>query len=224
MAKRFIDTGLFDDAWFMELSKDGKLLWIYAITKCDHAGILELNEKLCRFQTDIKDLAKTTEELGYRLQRVNEQLIFVPAFFKFQYPNFPERRFRAAESAFSRLIELGIDEVKLNTYLSVREQLDKSYSISKGISKGKGKGNIGSHIFKNSPYYDKKIFKAEIDKKYHKFDLDHYHEAAVNYSESQGSKKMYANWLAAIRNWINKDGKNGTAQMAREDQTKIDLV
>jgi len=67
MAKRFIDTALFDDEWFMELSKEGKLFWIYAMTKCDHAGILQLNEKLCKFQTGIKNIETVKEELGNRI-------------------------------------------------------------------------------------------------------------------------------------------------------------
>ena len=53
MAKRFIDTLIFDDEWFCELSKDSKLFFIYFITKCDHAGILRFNKSLCKFQTGI---------------------------------------------------------------------------------------------------------------------------------------------------------------------------
>ena len=58
MSKRFIDTGLFDDPWFMDLSKEAKILWMYFITKCDHAGLLHLNNKLCIVQTGTKDLDK----------------------------------------------------------------------------------------------------------------------------------------------------------------------
>lgn len=213
MAKRFIDTGLFDDPWFMDLSKDGKILWIYLITKCDHAGIIDINEKLCKFQTGIQKLETVIKELGYRLQTVNEHFIFIPKFFKYQYPNFPDKRFRAAESAFNRLQELGIDEEKLKTYLTLSKDLPKSYSISnsKGNSKGNGSGN---HFFKNSPYFDFEYLKKSIDEKYHKYDLSYYYDSAVNYSESKGA--MYKDWLAAIRNWINKDEKEGKAKYIKQ--------
>ena len=92
MAKRFIDTGLFDDQWFMNLSKDAKLLWIYLITKCDHAGIIEINERLIEFQTGIKSFKTTGAELGSRLYFVRESYYFIPKYIDFQYPNFPNSR------------------------------------------------------------------------------------------------------------------------------------
>jgi len=54
MAKRFIDTALFDDSWFMDLSVENKLFFVYLITNCDHAGIIDLNLKLAEFKTGIK--------------------------------------------------------------------------------------------------------------------------------------------------------------------------
>ena len=139
MAKRFIDTCLFDNSWFMDLSKDGKLFWIYILTKCDHAGIIKINEKLCKFQTGIKDIETVSKELGNRLISISEHFIFIPKFFKYQYPNFPEKRFRAAESAFVRLQEFGINEEKLNSYLTLKEDLSKSYGNGNGIGNGIGK-------------------------------------------------------------------------------------
>ena len=59
MAKRFIDTGMFDDSWFMHLSSDSKLTFIYLITNCDHAGIIDLNVSLMEFKTKIKGLEKS---------------------------------------------------------------------------------------------------------------------------------------------------------------------
>ena len=33
MAKRFIDTKIWDNAWFRKLKPETKLLWIYMLTK-----------------------------------------------------------------------------------------------------------------------------------------------------------------------------------------------
>lgn len=139
MSKRFIDSGIFDDDWFMDLSKDAKILWIYFITKCDHAGILRLNEKLCKVQTDIKDLQTVIKQLGNRLVNVNEHLYFIPKFIEFQYPGFPNSKVRQQQSALEILI-------KLNLYndgkLTVNELLGNSYDNGNVIGNDSGSGNV----------------------------------------------------------------------------------
>lgn len=155
MAKRFIDTELFNDPWFMDLSKDAKILWIYAITNCDHAGILKVNEKLIQFQTKIKSYLSVSKELGNCLIRLNEsEYYFIPKFFKFQYPNYPEKSFRAVESAILTLQKFNLWDEKTNSPLTVSKDLPKSYGIGNGISKGNGivkkELPFNSDIFKNT--------------------------------------------------------------------------
>jgi len=139
MAKRFIDTGLFDDEWFAELNPECKMFWIYYLTKCDHAGLLKYNKKLIEFQTGIKSLDTVIEQLGNRLVRVNEQLFFCPKFIMYQYPGFPNCKFKAALSAINLLINNGLfdSETRLfkelpNSYLTVSKELPNSYCISNG--------------------------------------------------------------------------------------------
>lgn len=148
MSKRFIDTGIFDDDWFMDLSKDAKLLWVYFITKCDHAGILKLNEKLCRVQTDIKDLNGVIKQLGNRLVTVNEHLYFIPKFIEFQYPGFPNSKVRQQISALDILTKYGLyTEGKL----TLNEQLDNSYENEHDNDTVIVNGNV------NEPKKQKKI-------------------------------------------------------------------
>lgn len=124
MSKRFIDTGLFDDDWFMELSKDAKILWLYFITKCDHAGMIKLNPKLCKVQTDIKELETVIKQLSNRLVTVSEHLYFIPKFIDFQYPGFPNSKVRSQISAIAILKKHGlIDEENL----TLIKGLDNSY-------------------------------------------------------------------------------------------------
>lgn len=124
MSKRFIDTELFDDHKFMDYSKDAKLLWIYLITKCDHAGLIKINQKLVKFQTGISDFLTVSKELGNSLVRVNEELYFIPKFLLFQYPNFPQSAVRQQQSALSLLQKYNID---FNSYLTVSKELDNTY-------------------------------------------------------------------------------------------------
>lgn len=135
MSKRFIDTGLFDDEWFMNLTQDGKLLWVYFITKCDHAGILRLNMKLCKVQTDIKNIDTVIKELGNRLVTVSEHLFFIPKFINYQYPGFPNSKVRQQQSAVEiltnyKLIDKGIITVSKElsvSDISVKEVLANTY-------------------------------------------------------------------------------------------------
>jgi len=132
MAKRFIDTGLFDDDWFMELAKDAKILWIYFLTKCDHAGMLKLNARLCEVQTGIKDLNGTIKLLGNRIITVSERLYFIPKFLQYQYPGFPYSKAKAQLSAIEILTKHGLF---IDGKLTVAELLTNSYS------NGNGNGN-----------------------------------------------------------------------------------
>jgi hypothetical protein len=122
MAKRFIDTGMFDDEWFAELSVDAKLFWIYYLTKCDHAGLLKYNKKLIEFQTGIKSIEKVVTQIGERLVMVNDLLLFCPKFIDFQYPGFPKSKVLQQESAVKLLVNVGLFDSETNTF----KQLDKS--------------------------------------------------------------------------------------------------
>lgn len=160
MAKRFIDTGIFDDAWYMDLSKDGKILWLYFITKCDHAGMLSLNFKLCKVQTGISDIPTVIKELGNRLVTVSQQLYFIPKFVEYQYPGFPECKFKAALSAIQILEKYNLYKDKK---LTVTKELPNSYGIGIGIGNSNGivkeeeekKVNFSFEDFWN--LYDKKV-------------------------------------------------------------------
>jgi hypothetical protein len=49
MAKRFIDTKIWDKSWFRKLDPKDKLIWIYILTKCDHAGIFDADWEAMAF-------------------------------------------------------------------------------------------------------------------------------------------------------------------------------
>lgn len=60
---RLFDTDLFDQEWFGELSPRLKLLYIYALMKCDCAGVLELNLRKFTFDINCVDSPITRDEL-----------------------------------------------------------------------------------------------------------------------------------------------------------------
>jgi hypothetical protein len=139
MAKRFIDTGLFDDPWFMDLSIEAKILWIYMITRCDHAGIIELNQKMVKLQTDINSLDTVIEQLGNRIVTLSERLYFIPKFITFQYPGFPDSKAKAQESAIKILQKYSSNSAVRHT---LSQQLPNCYGNDNGNGNGK-EGGVG---------------------------------------------------------------------------------
>ncbi len=87
MAKRFIDTKIWDKAWFRKLSTKYKLVWIYLLGKCDHAGIWDADWELAEFIIGEKI---TYEELPEVIKKKMEYIkgedqYFIPSFIDFQY-------------------------------------------------------------------------------------------------------------------------------------------
>lgn len=158
MAKRFFDTAIFDDEWFFELSKDGKLFWIYFLSKCDNAGLLKLNTKLAKFQTGVNSIDTVLIELGNRLVRVSEQLYFCPKFISFQYPKFPQSNAPQEKQVIELLQKNGLWDFDKNNF---RDSIDTlSIELPNSHVYGKGKGNGNGEENKG---VEKKILNPEIE-------------------------------------------------------------
>ena len=199
MAKRFIDTGLFDDDWFMNLSKDAKILWIYFLTKCDHAGMLKLNARLCEVQTGIKDLNGIIKLLGNRIITVSERLYFIPKFLQYQYPGFPYSKAKAQLSAIEILTKYGLFE---DGKLTVGELLRNSYSNNNNNGNGESEDESPENkdrliippTFEMVDRYCKKRNNG-IDPQYF---IDKNTAAGWTYGKN---KTRLVDWQAHIRTW-----------------------
>jgi len=191
MAKRFIDTEIFADEWFSELSKDGKLFFIYFTTNCDHAGVLRLNKKLAEFQTGIKNIETVTQELCNCLVTVKEGLYFMPKFLRFQYPGFPRSNVKQQEGAVKILESLGVDY--LNSLVTVTKDLPESYvSDSDSVDDKKGKNH-----FSKPSIDDVKTYCANRGNSVNA-------ETFIDHYESNGwmvGRNKMKNWKAAVRTW-----------------------
>ncbi len=207
MSKRFIDTGIFDDDWFMDLSKDGKLLWIYFITKCDHAGMIKINEKLLKLQTDIKDLDTVIKQLDNRLVTVSEHLYFIPKFIEFQYPGFPNSKVRQQQSAVDILAKHGLFD---RENLTLNKQLDNSYEYVHEPDNVNGteetKNKYSEFVSLKTEEYDKLLSEHGESNTYVLITI------LNNYKGSTG--KRYKSDYLAILNWVldkaKKEGKYTT--------------
>lgn len=85
MAKRFVSTELFEDSFFMELSPELKLFWIYLITKCNHAGIWQVNKKLAEFHIGAKLDWERMKEVFKDKIIMRDNVWYIPNFIYYQY-------------------------------------------------------------------------------------------------------------------------------------------
>jgi hypothetical protein len=216
MAKRLIDTELFDDPWFMDLSLSGKTLWVYCITKCDHAGILKWNDRLIQFQTGVKDIQTVKGEIGDRLVTVSKEYIFIPKFFEFQYPSYPEKKFKAAESAVEILRKFNLID---NTTETVKQVSPDTYSNSNSNGNGKKeKGVRGKSLMRTSGITLNMVadsFTKSDDIKM--ADPSYYYNTALAWSDSKG--EMRVDWIATIANFARRDIKDGKLKLSNYKQS-----
>ena len=87
MAKRFITTEMYKDTWFMDLSAKYKLLWLFLLTDCSHAGVWQVNYKVAEFYVgDHLEPIECERILKGRIVKFEEgKYWFIPKFIEFQY-------------------------------------------------------------------------------------------------------------------------------------------
>lgn len=87
--KRFTETNIWDEDWFMDIPIEYKLFWFYLKDKCNHAGIWRPNLRLFEVMVGVKiDLKKA---LGiFNKDKIRCEILksghwFILDFFVFQY-------------------------------------------------------------------------------------------------------------------------------------------
>jgi len=89
MAKRFHDTGIWDQDWFSELPPEYMMLWFYMLDKCCFAGIWKPNKKYVEFISGKAiDLEKALQLFNSNKERVlvlENGRWFLADFIVFQY-------------------------------------------------------------------------------------------------------------------------------------------
>jgi hypothetical protein len=194
MAKRFIDTKMFEDEWICSLSKDAKLFFIYYITTCDHAGILKLNKKLCEFQTGLKNTDTVIKELGKSLITVKENVYFMPRFIKFQYPDFPKSTVKQQDSALKILKSYNLFNDETNSYLTLSKELPNSYDSDNDIDSDSDSNNVNV-INKNKYEFVKIEFKQSFEKW-----IAYKKERKESYKSEMSLKTFYDNLIKLSNN------------------------
>ena len=220
MAKRFTDNNKWNRNWFMELSKDEKLLWLYILDNCEPNGLFDPNWKLINFmlETDFNDIPKALEK---QLVRTNHsRKIFVEDFVKFQYGDLKET------SNLHKRIHIVLKDFGIDI------PIGKGSVTPKAETKSKSKSSSKSRIKKKDVSLKSidTAFLNELQLKNLSVDVKEEFDRFCNDLKAKG--RVYKDYRAAFRNWVkspytpktdkirNKMHEEKKAQERKEEMTK----
>jgi hypothetical protein len=130
MAKRFIDTKIWDKAWYRKLSPESKLLWVYILTKCDHAGILDGDWEAASFFIGSKvNDALIPKVIKNKMIPIDNDQYFIPSFIEYQYGSLRINS-KPHLSVIKRLEEKGLNDYLQRVIVTLKDK-DKDKDIDK---------------------------------------------------------------------------------------------
>ena len=134
MAKRLSDTEKWNDDWFVGLDNDLRIIWIWLLDNCSHAGVckrsINILNKNCN--TSITE-AQLIDKMEGRLLVV-ENLWFIPKFLKFQYTTLNSQK--------PVIISVVKELEKHNLTGMIPESFGNDYRIIKDKDKDKDKDSL----------------------------------------------------------------------------------
>jgi hypothetical protein len=148
MSKRFHDTEIWKQDWFLELPYEYKFLWFYIKDTCDHAGIWKPNTKFVEFVSgkpiDLKKAQSLFNGEKGRIEVLTNGRWLIPDFIVFQYGHNLNPKNRVHQSVLGIL---ATNEVKLT---SIRGLLDPKHRVK---DKDKDKDSINKGVVKGDANY-----------------------------------------------------------------------
>ena len=166
-----------------------KLFWVYLLTKCDHAGIWDVDIELAAFQIGVDlDESKILETFNRKIIPFKSGKWFIPKFIDYQYGELNEN-VNAHKSVIKILNKYGLN-VK-NQLLPNSSATDQDKDKDKDKVKDKKKEQI------------KKIDLLQLKDKFPNKNVELEFAKWSDYMLAKG--KTYRNYHAAFRNWLRND-------------------
>jgi len=88
--KRFTETNKWSDPWFRKLKPEEKLIWIWILDNCDHAGVIDFDNELASFHIGYAYPIDTLSKFGERVVKLDCGKFFIVKFVEFQYGQLSE--------------------------------------------------------------------------------------------------------------------------------------
>src|SRR5689334_7123551 len=190
MAKRFIDTNIFRKDFTRSLDAPYKLLWIYIITECDHAGLwdVEIDVAKMRLGLDSISVNGAIKAFGDKIEVVGNKW-FIPDFIDFQYGKLnPENR------AHSSVIQI-LQKQKVSTFKPHTSPLQGGKDMDKDKDKDKDMVKVPEKA-------DFVSFGISVSSEDYRFSIEAKYDTWVSNGWKDGFNKPIKNWKNSIRNVI----------------------
>jgi len=125
MAKKQVESTLFEEVWFMDLDLEYKMLMLYFFITCDHAGLGNLNFKMINMVLGHEyDKENVFIFLGDHIDEYKPNKYRLKKYMKFHYSE--DNKSQIYKSAIKKLKREGLD------YLSQEDQEAYDRSVSNG--------------------------------------------------------------------------------------------
>lgn len=113
MAKRFTDTEKWKKPFIRSMKAPYKLLWLYILDECDHAGIWQVDFEVAQIKIGEKLNSETAKEFfaGKIYEFDGGEKWYIPDFIEFQYGELSEQN-RAHNSVIRILEKYNLNEIK----------------------------------------------------------------------------------------------------------------
>ena len=187
MAKRYIDTSIWQKAWFRRLNVEVKSLWLYLITKCDHAGIIDFDFDSFNFHLSVAHCEEMYLKLfkhfeGRVVLYEDNTKIWVKTFIDYQYGGLEtlNPNVRPQKAVIDRLINQGLLDPETMVFVAMEDSIQEE-------QKAKGQAII-------------EAYKPTLIERFNDIvDVEEEVEKMIDWLKQSG--KRYKDYEAFARNW-----------------------
>lgn len=225
MAKRLTDTGKWNKPLLRSMKAPYKLLFLYLLDECDHAGIWQVDIDVAQLKIGEKiRLEEALKVLGHKIMVIDGgQKWFIPDFVDFQYGNLNPKN-KVHNSIINILLKYNLltEEYKIKGLASpidypLQGAMDKDKEKEKDKEEGDSKGEIQVPLFYRQ-FKHLKLTHGEFDKLidsgYSKNQIDKILDKIENYKKNNNYSSLY---LTAI-DWLGRNEKQTEAYLQPEDK------
>lgn len=204
MPKRFTDTEKWKKGFIRSLPTKYKLLWLYILDDCNHAGLWDVDLEVAEIRIGAK--INTKEAIKYYSKNIkifdNGNKWFIPKFIEFQYGQLNENV--NAHKSVIRLIE------KYDLYNIGDDNDSLEWNIDEP-----SKSQVKKFTGFVKPTSDD--IKEYCDERDNNVDANTF----FDFYESKGwlvGKAKMKDWKAAVRNWERNETKSETVKTGKVDK------
>jgi hypothetical protein len=204
--KRFVDTDMMLRPWFRSLKPRLKCLWLWMLTRCDMAGVLDMDWGLASFAIGEECTEMDLDAMNGNVQVISGTKIWLTGFIRFQYGELSESS-KVHQGVLRVMASHGIEYHKGIDRLSGVENTPKDKDIDKAKDKdnqgdARGKQFEPPHSSEVSEYCKEKGIRIDA-------------VAFCAFYASKGwmvGKTKMKDWKAAVIGWDRRNKENKQTQ------------